>query len=124
MSESPIVHVVDDDPSLRRSVRNLLRSAGYRVETFEAAEAFLACARESDASCLILDLRMPGMSGIELLTAMAIAHVQIPAVVLTAHEEEAFRDQALAAGARAFLTKPFQAGELLDAIALAMKSRS
>jgi FixJ family two-component response regulator len=114
------VSIVDDDASLRRSLRNLLTSVGLRVETFESAEDFLRSAQRETTACLVLDLRMAGMNGLDLLRHLAVTGSRIPAVILTAHGEEEARRRALEAGAVAFLTKPFQGDALLDAVQTAM----
>jgi FixJ family two-component response regulator len=111
-----VVSVVDDDVSLRRSLRNLLSSVGFEVETFESAEAFLASDSRERAACLVLDLRMPGMGGLDLLSHLAAAGSRIPVIVLTAHGDDDARRRSLDAGAVAFLIKPFQSAALLDAI--------
>jgi FixJ family two-component response regulator len=111
-----VVSVVDDDVSLRRSLRNLLSSVGFEVETFESAEAFLASDSRERAACLVLDLRMPGMGGLDLLSHLAATGSRIPVIVLTAHGDDDARRRSLDAGAVAFLIKPFQSAALLDAI--------
>jgi len=111
-----VVSIVDDDPSLRRSLRNLLTSVGLRVETFESAEAFLESSSREHAGCLVLDLRMPGMSGLDLLRHLKALGSRIPVIVLTAHGDEDARLQSLGAGAVAFFDKPFQSDALIDAI--------
>jgi FixJ family two-component response regulator len=117
-----LVSVVDDDPSLRRSVRNLLTSMGFLVETFASAEAFLESVHRGRTGCLVLDLRMEGMDGLQLLRHLAVTDALIPTVILTAHGDEELRDRALQAGAAAFLAKPFHADVLLDAVKTAMGS--
>jgi len=117
-----VVSVVDDDPSLRRSVRNLLSSMGFLVETFASAEAFLESAHRGRTGCLVLDLRMEGMDGLELLRHFKVTGTPIPTVILTAHGDEELRARALQAGAVAFLAKPFHADVLLDAVKTAMGS--
>jgi len=111
-----LVSIVDDDESLRRSVRNLLTSVGLRVETFASAEAFLQSALRDDTGCVVLDLRMPGMSGLDLLLHMSATGSRIPVVILTAHSDDETRRQTLQAGAVAFLGKPFHGEALLDAV--------
>jgi two-component system, LuxR family, response regulator FixJ len=111
-----VVSVVDDDVSLRRSLRNLLSSVGFEVETFESAEAFLASDSRERAACLVLDLRMPGMGGLDLLSHLAATGSRLPVIVLTAHGDDDARRRSLDAGAVAFLIKPFQSAALLDAI--------
>ena len=114
--QTPVVVIVDDDESLRRSVRNLLMSVGFRVETFSSAEAFLQSDRRDRTGCLVVDLRMGGMSGIDLLASLAAADVRIPAIVLTAHGDDESRRRSVAAGAVAFLGKPFHGDALIDAV--------
>src|SRR5690242_16620683 len=111
-----VVSVVDDDESLRRSVGNLLRSAGFGVETFASADEFLRSAQRDNTSCLVLDLRMTGMNGLDLLRRLAAGEPRIPVVILTAHGNEETRRRSLAAGAIAFLDKPFHAHALLEAV--------
>ena len=115
-----LVSIVDDDESLRRSVRNLLTSVGFRVETFVSAEAFLESAHRPNTGCLVVDLRMPGMSGLDLLTHLAAAGAPTPAIILTAHGDDEVRRRTLEAGAIAFLGKPFRADALLDAVRSAL----
>ena len=118
--DTRVISVVDDDESLRRSVRNFLRSVGFRVETFASAEDFLSSARRESTGCLVLDVRMTGMSGLDLLRHLAAGNVRIPAVVLTAHGDDEIRQRCLGAGAVAFLDKPFHAEALLDALQTAL----
>lgn len=115
-AEALVVAIVDDDESLRRSVRNLLTSVGYQVETFSSAESFLQSAERGHTGCLVVDLRMGGMSGIDLLTRLAAVGARIPAIILTAHGDDEVRRRSLAAGAVAFLGKPFHGDALLDAV--------
>jgi FixJ family two-component response regulator len=118
--DTRVISVVDDDESLRRSVGNFLRSVGFRVETFASAEDFLSSARRESTGCLVLDVRMTGMSGLDLLRHLAAGNVRVPAVVLTAHGDEDIRQRCLGAGAVAFLEKPFHAEALLDAVQTAL----
>ena len=119
-SDRPVVSVVDDDESLRRSLRNLLRSVGFGVETFASAEEFLRSAQRENTGCLVLDLRMTGMSGLDLLRHLAVADSRIRVVILTAHGDEETRRRSLEAGAVAFLDKPFRSDALLDAVRAAL----
>jgi two-component system response regulator FixJ len=119
--DRPVVSVVDDDESLRRSLRNLLRSVGFGVETFASAEEFLKSSQRENTGCLVLDLRMTGMSGLDLLRHLAVADSRIPAVILTAHGDEETRRRSLQAGAVAFLDKPFRSDALLDAVRAALR---
>ena len=120
MVNTPLISVVDDDDSVRESLSGLIRSVGFRVMVFASAEGFLSSNRVSDTNCLILDVRMPGMSGLELQRQMVLANSHMPAIFITAHEDDDRRTQALEAGAVAFLYKPFYEGELLNAIDAAL----
>jgi FixJ family two-component response regulator len=117
-----LVSIVDDDESLRRSVRNLLTSVGFRVETFASAEAFLQSAHRDNTRCMVLDLRMPGMSGLDLLMHLAATGSRIPVIVLTAHSDDEARRRAVQAGAVAFLGKPFHGAALLGAVSRALET--
>ena len=121
MPRIPLISIVDDDAPLRNSLANLIRSAGLRVQGFSSAEAFLSSNHAHDTRCLVLDVRMPGMSGPELQRQMAVANSHIPIIFITAHEDDTQRSQALEAGAVAFLHKPFYEEELLNAIDAALK---
>jgi FixJ family two-component response regulator len=116
-----VVSVVDDDESLRRSLGNLFRSVGFTVETFASADEFLRSAQRANTSCLVLDLRMNGMSGFDLLRHLAAGEPRIPVVILTAHGDEETRRRSLEAGAIAFLDKPFHAHALLEAVRGALR---
>jgi FixJ family two-component response regulator len=120
---SRIVSIVDDDESLRRSLGNLLGSVGFRVETFAFAEAFLESLHHEQTGCLVLDLRMPGMDGLELLRHLSGMGSRIPTVILTAHGDDEARQRSLQAGAIAFLSKPFNRSALLDAVRTALDQR-
>jgi FixJ family two-component response regulator len=115
-----IVSVIDDDASLRRSVRNLLTSVGFRVQAFASAEEFLESTERANTGCLVLDLRMAGMSGLDLLGHLTATGSPIPVVILTAHGDDETRQRALRAGAAAFLGKPFRGDALLDAVRTAL----
>jgi two-component system, LuxR family, response regulator FixJ len=117
-----VVCIVDDDASLRRSLRNLLMSVGFPVETFESAEAFLESAHQDTIGCLVLDVRMAGISGLDLLSQLVASGSRTPIIVLTAHADAETRRRALAAGAAAFLEKPVRSADLLDAIRTALAS--
>jgi len=111
-----VIAIVDDDPSVREGLKSLVRSAGWRVETFASAQEFLARPRAEAPSCLILDLQLPGLSGLDLQKQMAEAEVEIPIVFLTGHGNIPASVQAMKAGAVEFLTKPFDEQDLLRAI--------
>jgi FixJ family two-component response regulator len=114
--DNSTVYIVDDDASLRRSLRNFLSSVGFRVETFESAEAFLQADHRLSSGCVVLDLRMPGMGGLALLGHLKATHSQHAVIVLTGHGNDDAREQSLGAGAIAFLEKPFASDDLLDAV--------
>ena len=117
-----VVCIVDDDASLRRSLRNLLMSAGFPVETFQSAEAFLDWVDRDRIGCVVLDLRMAGMSGLDLLRQLVVTGSRIPAIMLTAHADDETRRRSLEAGAVAFLEKPVRSAALLDAVRTALSS--
>jgi FixJ family two-component response regulator len=120
MPNISLISIVDDDDALRSSLENLIRSAGLRAQGFSSAEAFLRSNQAHETGCLILDVRMPGMSGLELQRLMAVAYSHLPIIFITAHEHDNQRTQALEAGAVAFLYKPFYEEELLNAIDTAL----
>ena len=111
-----IIAIVDDDPSVREGLSSLIRSAGLQVETFESAQEFLARPGAEAPSCLVLDLQLPGLSGLELQKRMAEVGLEIPIVFLTGHGNIPASVQAMKAGAVEFLTKPFDEQDLLQAI--------
>src|SRR5271157_5113722 len=111
-----IIAIVDDDPSVREGLSSLIRSAGLRVETFASAQEFLDRPVAEAPSCLVLDLQLPGLSGLDLQKKMAEAGLEIPIVFLTGHGNIPASVQAMKAGAVEFLTKPFDEQDLLRAI--------
>jgi len=115
--------VVDDDESVRRSTRRLLESFGYRAAVFESAEGFLRFGQLRDTSCLVLDVQMPGMDGLQLQTQLAAEGCGIPVIFITAHDDQESRRRALRAGAVAFLDKPFTDQQLLQAISFSLAAR-
>jgi FixJ family two-component response regulator len=122
MSEpESIVFVVDDDPSVRSAIKRLIVCVGLQVELFESAQEFLASKLPNVPSCLVLDVRLPGISGLALQRHLAEANVQIPIIFITAHGDVPMTVRALKAGAVEFLTKPFHDQDLLDAIQLALE---
>jgi FixJ family two-component response regulator len=122
MPNIPLISIVDDDDSLRGSLENLIRSAGFRAQGFSSAEAFLGSNKMQEATCLILDVRMPGMSGFDLQRQLAAVASHLPIIFISAHADDDPQAQALAAGAVAFLYKPFYEEELLNAINAALKN--
>jgi FixJ family two-component response regulator len=117
-----VVCIVDDDASLRRSLKNLLMSLGFRVETFPSAEAFLESDHRDNIGCVVLDVRMAGMSGVDLLRHLSATGSAIPAIMLTAHIDDETRRRSLEAGAVAFLGKPVRSTALIDAVRAALSS--
>jgi len=111
-----VIAVVDDDPSVRQGLESLIRSAGWRVESFRSAQEFLAHPRTEVPNCLVLDLQLPGLSGLDLQKRMAEVGLDIPIVFLTGHGNIPASVQAMKAGAIEFLTKPFDDEKLLQAI--------
>ena len=112
----PTVYVVDDDVSVREALRNLLQSVGLQVELFESADKFLATKPTTTPSCLILDVRLPGLSGLDLQRHIAQTKNEIPIVFITGHGDIPMSVRAMKAGAVEFLTKPFRDQDLLDAV--------
>ena len=112
----PLVAVVDDDVSVRRGLERLLRSAGYAVESFASAAAFLTRADHEPADCLVLDVTMPGTSGIELQTVLVAKGYDVPIVIITGHGDVPMASQVLKMGAHAFFGKPFDDDVFLDVI--------
>jgi len=115
-AEIPIVFVVDDDRSVRDALRRLITSVGMTVEVFPTAQAFLSAPRGDAPGCLVLDVRLPGLSGLDLQRELANTHATLPIIFLTGHGDIPMSVQAMKAGAIEFLTKPFRGQDLLDAI--------
>jgi len=118
----PLIGIVDDDESVRDSISNLITSAGYRSASFSSAEAFLNSERTRDADSLVVDIRMPGMSGLELQRRLSEMKCSIPIIFVTAHADDELRAIAVKQGAVVFLTKPFHHEALLGAIRSALES--
>ena len=116
MGSLPLISIVDDDASVRKSLCGLVRSVGFAAEAFASAEGFLATGNVRDTHCLILDVRMPGMGGLELQRRLVAEGCAVPVVFITAHGDAASRAQALEAGAVEYLLKPFSEEALLSAI--------
>jgi FixJ family two-component response regulator len=120
MAEAPLIAIVDDDQSIRTATRNLLKSAGFSTATFESAAAFLASPSRARTACLIVDLRMPGMSGLELYQALVASGDGLPTVMITAHPEDATQSRARDLGIEYYLSKPFAPDDLLDCVSAAL----
>jgi FixJ family two-component response regulator len=116
MDSGPIVFVVDDDQGVRDALRRLLMSVGLAVEVFPSAQAFLGSPRRHAPGCLVLDVRLPGLSGLDLQQELAKSEATLPIIFLTGHGDIPMSVQAMKAGAVEFLTKPFRQQDLLDAI--------
>ncbi len=116
MDAQPVVFVVDDDQAVREAIRKLISSVGLRVETFGSAGEFFSSSRSDVPACLVLDVRLPDVSGLEFQRALAEARVEIPIIFITGHGDIPMSVRAMKAGAVEFLTKPFRGQELLDAI--------
>lgn len=114
------VFIVEDDPSMRAALKNLLKSVGLEAQLFASAQEFLADKRPDVPSCLILDVRLPGLSGLELQKELAASNIHIPIIFITAHGDIPMSVRAMKAGAMEFLTKPFRDQDLLDAIQLSL----
>ena len=120
VTESPTVFLVDDDPSVRRSLQRLIKSAGFAVETFAGAREFLAAFQPRAKTCLLLDVQMPDMNGLELQEELNHRGADIPIIVMSGYANARMKADARSAGALAFLAKPFEEEELLDHIREAM----
>jgi RNA polymerase sigma factor (sigma-70 family) len=122
MSEpAPIVFVVDDEPSVRRAIKRLIESEGLQVELFGSAQEFLQGRRPDAPSCLVLDIKLPGISGLDFQRQLADCGIRIPIIFITGHGDIPMTVRAMKAGAVEFLTKPFRDQNLLDAIQVALE---
>src|SRR5580693_2014581 len=117
----PTVFIIDDDRGMRQSIQDLVESVGLRAESFATGEEFLKRKRTNDPSCLVLDVRLPQMSGLDFQRRLAESGVQIPIIFITAHGDIPMSVKALKSGAVEFLTKPFRDQDLLDAIQQALE---
>ena len=121
-SESePIIFVIDDDASVRNSLCNLFRSVGLRTEVFESARELLLSKLPDVASCIVLDIRLPGVSGLDFQSELVRANIHIPIIFMTGHGDIPMTVRAMKAGAIDFLTKPFRDQDMLDAVATAIE---
>ncbi|MBW9051104.1 response regulator transcription factor [Rhizobium mesosinicum] len=119
-SSQPRIAVVDDDRSIREALQDMLQSYGYSCSTFDSAKAFLGFDSASDFDCIILDVSMPEIDGLELQASLRTAGLNVPIVFVTSHDDDRTRDAALAGGALAFLGKPVDLERLLHFISIAM----
>jgi FixJ family two-component response regulator len=120
MSEGPLIAIVDDDESIRNAAQDLLKAAGFSTATFEDAESFLGSATRASAACLVADMRMPGMTGLELYLKLVSLGTSIPTIIITAHPDERMQARAREAGITCFLGKPFAPDELLECVRAAL----
>ena len=120
MHEGPLVAIVDDDKSIRNATSDLLKAAGFTPAAFEDAESFLGWPTRASVACLVADMRMPGMSGLELYEALVAASRPIPTIIITAHPEELAKARARALGIDCYLSKPFAPDELLECVGEAL----
>jgi FixJ family two-component response regulator len=122
LEKTKLVALVDDDELLRASLQRLLKVAGLAVVSFGSAEDFLKSGLLRDVGCLIADIRMPGMSGLELQAKLKAERCPIPTIFISAHDDDKIRQQAMRAGAVEFLTKPFDDGILLERVRMALET--
>ncbi|QRG08451.1 response regulator [Xanthobacter dioxanivorans] len=122
VSQYPLVTIVDDDDAVRTAIESLVRSLGLRTSTFASADAFLDSGRVKDTDCLITDVQMPGMSGIELQSRLRGQGSTVPVIFVTAFPEERIRRQVMEAGAIGFLSKPFDGGTMIACIDQALSA--
>ena len=121
-NKTKLVAIVDDDDLMRGALQGMLKSVGLPSQTFASAEEFLKSGQQHQTACLITDIRMPGMSGLDLQAKLNAEHCRIPTIFITAHGDTRLRMQALRAGAVEFLAKPFDDEALLESVRAAMES--
>ena len=119
--EACVVSIVDDDEAVRDALGNLLESVGFSVETFSSAEQFVDSARSNKSACLILDIHLPRMNGLELQRRLSDGEKPVPIIFVTAHTDDSVREKALRAGAVGFFRKPFNSEALLEAVHSALR---
>jgi len=122
LTKVPTISIIDDDVAVCKATQSLLRSAGYRVATFSSAEEFLKSERLHDTACLITDLHMPGVSGLELQQQLIARGFRMPIIVITAHPTEDARERAITAGAIGFISKPYSDDRLIGCLEKALKA--
>ena len=120
MTPEQFIAIVDDDAGVRQSATNLFRSMGLKARAFTSAEEFLSCGAVDDVSCLVLDVQMPGMGGLDLQSHLAAIDRHIPIVFVTGYPDDRVRTKAMQSGAVCFLTKPVETGDLLDGLRSAL----
>ena len=117
----PLISIVDDDESMREAIKGLMRSLGYRVEALASAQEFLSSRHARRTSCVIADMQMPGMTGLELHRHLLASGKPIPTILITAYPDDGVRERALSAGVVGYLSKPFEEDDLLACIRSALK---
>jgi FixJ family two-component response regulator len=122
LTKTGVIAIVDDDEPLREALESVMKAAGFSSRTFASAEEFLACDDCDETACLILDVRLPGISGIELQKRLITANSQLPIIFVTAHGDASLQDSLMRAGAAAFLYKPVRSEALLKEIRRALES--
>lgn len=123
MPECPVISIVDDDAFVREATKGLVRSLGFTAVTFASAEEFLQSGRIEEMSCVITDVQMPGVSGLDLQSYLIAYGYRTPIIFITAFPEERIREQSLTNGAIGFLSKPFEEDALINCIDIALKNR-
>jgi len=123
LSSAAVISIVDDDDSVRAAMSSLIRSLGHQAYEFASAEAFLASPRLQDTSCLIVDVQMPGMSGLDLQAALLVRQPELPVIVITAFPADTVRKRAEAAGAAGFFSKPVDSQSMLHCLDAALARR-
>jgi FixJ family two-component response regulator len=121
---APLIAIVDDDGSIRRALGRLVRAHGLSVATYSSGEAFLDGLQDAVPACVLLDLNLPGLAGLEVLRHLAFAGGAIPAIIMTGLDRAGLREQCLAAGAAAFLTKPIDGAQLVAEVEAALRTRT
>jgi FixJ family two-component response regulator len=124
LTRAGIIAIVDDDAPLRQALESVLKAAGFSARTFASAEEFLTCDDCDETACLVLDVRLPGMSGIELQKRLRETRDHLPIIFITAHGDTSLQDSLMRAGARAFLNKPVRSDALLKEIRRALETTS
>lgn len=124
MSQAPVISIVDDDESVREATKGLVRSLGYTAVTFGSAEEFLSSERMPETSCIIADVQMPGVSGVEMQDRLIAEGHRLPVIFITAFPEDRVREHALEAGAIGYLSKPFTEEHLIGCLDKALKIRA
>jgi FixJ family two-component response regulator len=123
MSHQRLIAIVDDDQSVRKALQRLLRAAGLEADTYASAHEFLEAREVRPPDCLVLDLYMPGTSGLDLMQRIAENQLKLPVIIITGHDEPDMRSRCMSAGARAYLCKPVGGSALLRAISRALESK-